>query len=129
MNTELGNKLDDISVAYGWPFDKSEHTFHVICTSDSNTGSILTRQTCADLSTSSMPFLFICYTRYVNIYIQTLNMIYVTIGIPCLTWSKIIHHVLNISCVPWILCPLSLYIVFFIKGLKLKQYLNNIGQK
>lgn len=68
MNTELGNKLDDISVAYSCPFDKSEHTFHVICTSDSNTGSILTRQTCADLSTSSMPFLFICYTRYVNIY-------------------------------------------------------------
>lgn len=128
MNTELG-KLDDISVAYGWPFDRSEHTRSMLY---------------VHLIQILVPYwqdrpVLICqhhqchFYSYVipgmSTYIQTLNMIYVTIGIPCLTWSKIIHHVLNISCVPWILCPLSLYIVFFIKGLKLKQYLNNIGQK
>lgn len=44
-------------------------------------------------------------------------MIYVIIGF---IWLKIIYYVLNISCVLWILCFLLLYIVFFIKGLKLK---------
>lgn len=43
MNIELGNKLDDIFVVYGWFFDRSEYTFYVICIFDLNIGFILIR--------------------------------------------------------------------------------------